>query len=192
MTGWATEATPEAPARVVSGLAENPDSIFCDGHHGPRQQMDVRFCGMQEPSAERHRCAAAMNPEVTYTRALASTPGIPLPTLTSDLHGCRSLGPKPFCCSLARPGLSCRQSCQSRNRNKKDYLAQNVAAKLRSTIPAPLERNLRPICSSRSIEEMPIQTAPIPAVRLSTRTQNHAVTSMWMSSWWMASAGCAG
>ena len=94
--------------------------------------------------------------------------------------------------AASRAGLSCRQSCQSRNRNKKDYLAQNVAAKLRSTIPAPLERNLRPICSSRSIEEMPIQTAPIPAVRLSTRTQNHAVTSMWMSSWWMASAGCAG
>jgi hypothetical protein len=27
VTGWAMEATPEAPARVVSGLAENTDSI---------------------------------------------------------------------------------------------------------------------------------------------------------------------
>src|SRR5579884_3564328 len=35
VTGWATEATPEAPARVVSGLAENTDSIFCDGHQWP-------------------------------------------------------------------------------------------------------------------------------------------------------------
>jgi hypothetical protein len=31
--------------RIVSGLAVNTNSIFCDGHHGLRQQMDVRFCG---------------------------------------------------------------------------------------------------------------------------------------------------
>ncbi len=30
--------------RIVSGLAENTNSIFCDGLHGLRQQMDVRFC----------------------------------------------------------------------------------------------------------------------------------------------------
>jgi len=30
--------------RIVSGLAENTNSIFCDGPRGPRQQMDVRFC----------------------------------------------------------------------------------------------------------------------------------------------------
>jgi hypothetical protein len=30
--------------RIVSGLAENTNSIFCDGPCGPRQQMDVRFC----------------------------------------------------------------------------------------------------------------------------------------------------
>ena len=28
--------------RIVSGLAANTDSIFCDGLHGPRQRMDVR------------------------------------------------------------------------------------------------------------------------------------------------------
>jgi hypothetical protein len=39
--------------RIVSGLAENTNSIFCDGPCGPRQQMDVRFCGEQEPPAER-------------------------------------------------------------------------------------------------------------------------------------------
>jgi hypothetical protein len=30
--------------RFVSGLAVNTNSIFCDGHQGLRQQMDVRFC----------------------------------------------------------------------------------------------------------------------------------------------------
>jgi hypothetical protein len=30
--------------RIVSGLAVNTNSIFCDGHRGQRQQMDVRFC----------------------------------------------------------------------------------------------------------------------------------------------------
>jgi hypothetical protein len=29
---------------IVSGLAENTNSIFCDGYCGPSQQMDVRFC----------------------------------------------------------------------------------------------------------------------------------------------------
>ena len=50
--------------RVVSGLAANTHSIFCDGHIGLRQQMDVRFCGEQEPPAERQMCAA-MNPDRT-------------------------------------------------------------------------------------------------------------------------------
>jgi hypothetical protein len=43
--------------RIVSGLAENTNSIFCDGPRGPRQQMDVRFCEEQGPPAERHTCA---------------------------------------------------------------------------------------------------------------------------------------
>jgi hypothetical protein len=30
--------------RIVSGLAENANSIFCDRYCGPSQQMDVRFC----------------------------------------------------------------------------------------------------------------------------------------------------
>jgi hypothetical protein len=30
--------------RIVSGLAVNTNSIFCDGPRGQRQQMDVRFC----------------------------------------------------------------------------------------------------------------------------------------------------
>jgi hypothetical protein len=34
--------------RIVSGLAENTNSIFCDGPRGPRQQMDVRFCEEQD------------------------------------------------------------------------------------------------------------------------------------------------
>jgi hypothetical protein len=30
--------------RIVSGLAANTNSIFCGGHRGQKQQMDVRFC----------------------------------------------------------------------------------------------------------------------------------------------------
>ena len=74
VTGWATEATPEAPARIVSGLAVNTDSIFCDGPGGPRQQMDVRFCEEQEPPAERHTCAA-MNPERSACVLSRARPG---------------------------------------------------------------------------------------------------------------------
>ena len=43
--------------RIVSGLAVNTNSIFCDGSSSLRQQMDVRFCGEQEPPAERQTCA---------------------------------------------------------------------------------------------------------------------------------------
>jgi hypothetical protein len=43
--------------RIVSGLAENTNSIFCDGPRGPRQQMDVRFCEEQGPPAERQQRA---------------------------------------------------------------------------------------------------------------------------------------
>jgi hypothetical protein len=32
------------PLRIVSGLAENTNSIFCDGALSSRQQMDVRSC----------------------------------------------------------------------------------------------------------------------------------------------------
>jgi hypothetical protein len=35
--------------RIVSGLAENTNSIFCDSLQSPRQQMDVWFCREQEP-----------------------------------------------------------------------------------------------------------------------------------------------
>jgi hypothetical protein len=44
------EAEPERvvpakwPLRIVSGLAENTNSIICDGSSSLRQQMDVRSC----------------------------------------------------------------------------------------------------------------------------------------------------
>jgi len=44
------------PLRIVSGLAENTNSIICDSSPSLRQQMDVRSCGEQGPPAERHTC----------------------------------------------------------------------------------------------------------------------------------------
>src|SRR5580658_9407040 len=69
--------------RIVSGLAENTNSIFCDGPRGPRQQMDVRFCGEQEPPAERHQ--RARRNLISRMRVLANAPGTPLPTLDRRL-----------------------------------------------------------------------------------------------------------
>lgn len=40
---WAKDHIPR-PLRIVSGLAENTNSIICDGSSGLRQQMDVRSC----------------------------------------------------------------------------------------------------------------------------------------------------
>ena len=44
--GWPTERRSLLPRlhRIVSGLAVNPNSIFCEGPQGRRQQIDVRFC----------------------------------------------------------------------------------------------------------------------------------------------------
>ena len=43
--------------RFVSGLAENTTlNLLCGLFWSLRQQMDVRFCGEQEPQAERHNC----------------------------------------------------------------------------------------------------------------------------------------
>jgi hypothetical protein len=53
--------------------------------------MDVRFCTMQEPPAERQTCAA-IDPDQPSTRSLERAKRTRAPLLTTDLHGWRSLG----------------------------------------------------------------------------------------------------
>src|SRR5438309_11726094 len=42
--------------RIVSGLAENTHSIFCDGPHGPETVNGCPVLRRQETTAERHTC----------------------------------------------------------------------------------------------------------------------------------------
>ena len=80
--------------RVVSGLAENTNSIFCDGSlRSLRQQMDVRFCLMQEPSAER-QTRAAMDRDQPITRSPERGQKTRAFILTSDLHGWAVIQPE--------------------------------------------------------------------------------------------------
>ena len=43
--------------RIVSGLAENPNSIFCDGSSEPETANGCPVLQEQEPPAERHQRA---------------------------------------------------------------------------------------------------------------------------------------
>ena len=54
MTGWATEATPEAPFGLFRDWQRTQTQSSVRTLWSLRQQMDVRFCGEQEPPAERH------------------------------------------------------------------------------------------------------------------------------------------
>jgi hypothetical protein len=53
---------------------------------GPRQQMDVWFCRVQEPMPRGIPCAFE-HPERDDLHALPSVPETPCPRLTDDLHG---------------------------------------------------------------------------------------------------------
>src|SRR5258708_28793358 len=49
MTGWATEATPEAPFGLFRDWQRTQTQSSVRTLRSLRQQMDVRFCGEQEP-----------------------------------------------------------------------------------------------------------------------------------------------
>jgi hypothetical protein len=73
---------------LVSRLAENPNSIFCDRPKSPRQQMDGWFCVSRKSPAERQNCATDENlSEVTKLRALQARIGISCFLLTETYHG---------------------------------------------------------------------------------------------------------
>jgi hypothetical protein len=73
--------------RIVSGLAANTNSIFCDGLNGLRQGMDVRFCEGRNPCREAH--VRTVSSKDTGVRALPSALGKVRVPLHKDLHGSR-------------------------------------------------------------------------------------------------------
>jgi hypothetical protein len=105
VAGWAKESNLPMLPRIVSGLAENTNSIFCDG---PRarysewmsgsatagcpvlQRQDVRFCNGRNHSREaqcelvvpRHRYCALLKKRASRDVCFL---------LTNDLLGCRPL-----------------------------------------------------------------------------------------------------
>ncbi len=62
--------------RIVSGLAENTNSIFCDGSSEPRQQMDVWFCRAQEPMPRGIRCEPWILSMFDFARSSVARVGI--------------------------------------------------------------------------------------------------------------------
>src|SRR5260370_39994677 len=59
--------TPEAPVELFRGWQRTQTQSSVRTLRGLRQQMDVWFCLMQEPSAERHCCVTA-DPDQTSAR----------------------------------------------------------------------------------------------------------------------------
>src|SRR3981189_486278 len=74
--------------RIVSGLAENTHSIFCDGSSEPETANGCLVLPSAGTDAERHTVRIE-HPGTLYLHALASVPGTPCLRLTDDLHGCR-------------------------------------------------------------------------------------------------------
>ena len=84
-----------------------------------RQQMDVRFCQVQEPPAERHCCVAADSDQSQCALSTARhQPSCFF--LTVDLHRCRQLRPKQ---DLAEIGL-----CQSGRSTSRKFASLHSCA----------------------------------------------------------------
>ena len=91
---WATESNLPMLPRIVSGLAENTNSIFCDGP-GARYSEWMSGSAMAGTIAERHRCELVI-PRHWYLRAPQKrASGDVCFLLTNDLHGRRLHGDLP-------------------------------------------------------------------------------------------------
>jgi hypothetical protein len=67
--------------------------------------MDVRFCRVQEPTAERQTCAAAAPDRINNALSRARTDNSRF-SVDKDLHGCRLYGQKPVFLTLSlRPRI---------------------------------------------------------------------------------------
>jgi hypothetical protein len=79
--------------RIVSGLAENTNSIFCDGPQGPETANGCLVQRSQEPTAERSTCELRILWQVRCARSHERASGELCFPLDKDLHGCRLLLP---------------------------------------------------------------------------------------------------
>jgi hypothetical protein len=73
--------------RIASGLAENTNSIFCDGSREPEAANGCPVLREQEPPAERHR--RTTKPDITHCAFSRTRPEHLCSPLTKDSHGCR-------------------------------------------------------------------------------------------------------
>jgi hypothetical protein len=78
--------------RIVSGLAENTNSIFCDGSSEPETANGCPVLHGQEPPAERHWCARR-HPDQIECALSRARPETSCFSLDFDLHGCRLIVP---------------------------------------------------------------------------------------------------
>src|SRR6266571_9271257 len=81
--------------RIVSGLAENTHSIFCDGPHGPETVNGCPVLRRQETTAERHTCELRVLIASIVRAPPKRESGESFSPLTKDLHGCRQYGSYP-------------------------------------------------------------------------------------------------
>src|SRR5580700_7072181 len=88
MTGRATEATPEALFVLFRDWQRIQTQSSAPAPRSPRQQMDVRFCRVQEPTAERQTCAVAAPDRTNNALSRARTEGSCF-SVDKDLHGSR-------------------------------------------------------------------------------------------------------
>jgi transposase len=91
ITGRATEATPEALFGLFRDWQRTQTQSSATAQRSLRQQMDVRFCPVQEPIAERHTCAA-IDPDQTDHAVSRARTEISRFSVDKDLHGCRIEG----------------------------------------------------------------------------------------------------
>src|SRR2546421_10872818 len=75
--------------RIVSGLAENTHSIFCDGPHGPETVNGCPVLRRQETTAERHTCELRVLIASIVRAPPKRASGESFSPLTKDLHGRR-------------------------------------------------------------------------------------------------------
>ena len=79
---------PEALSVVFRDWQRTQTQSSATALMGPRQQMDVRFCRKQEPTAERHHCADECLIKLK-ARSPERAEGISCFSLDFDLHGSR-------------------------------------------------------------------------------------------------------
>ena len=83
--------------RIVSGLAENTNSIFCDGPPGPETANGCPVLRRQEPLPRGTRCELRVLKMFVFARSSVARVRRTVFSLDNDLHGCRQTVSSPDC-----------------------------------------------------------------------------------------------